>query len=41
MLGHLKIVPDFSYADMEFYTLDYTHYAKDDVDFYFIRNTTG
>jgi len=41
MLGHLNIVPDFSYADMEFYTLDYTHYAKDDVDFYFIRNTKG
>ncbi|MFW5835367.1 MAG: glycosyl hydrolase [bacterium] len=41
MLRQLNVVPDFSYADKEFNTLDYTHYAKDDVGFYFIRNTTG
>jgi hypothetical protein len=41
MLEHLKIEPDFSYADMDLYTLDYTHYTKGDLNFYFIRNTTG
>ncbi len=40
MLESLNIAPDFSYRGKEFYTLDYIHYAKDDLDFYFIRNTT-
>jgi hypothetical protein len=41
MLRSLGIGPDFIYPGNEFYTLDYIHYAKDELDFYFIRNTTG
>jgi hypothetical protein len=41
MLAHLQIEPDLSYSDMDLYTLDYTHYTKDDLSFYFIRNTTN
>lgn len=41
VLGSLNIVPDFSYPGKENYTLDYVHYAKDDIDFYFVRNTTA
>src|SRR5690606_16208558 len=41
VLDHLGIVPDISYAGNEFFTLDYIHYAKEDIDFYFVRNTTG
>lgn len=40
MLASLKIGPDFRYPDDALFTLDYTHYAKDGLDFYFIRNTT-
>lgn len=40
VLGNMNISPDFSYLGAELYLLDYTHYAKDDLDFYFIRNTT-
>lgn len=40
-LKSLNIGPDFSYPGAEFFILDYVHYAKDDLDFYFIRNTTG
>jgi hypothetical protein len=40
MLGMMNIQPDFSYPGKEFFTLDYIHYSKDDMDFYFIRNTT-
>ena len=38
-LNDLQIAHDFSYPGDEFYTLDYTHYEKDGLDFYFIRNT--
>ncbi len=41
MLKTLKIPPDFEYDDKGFYTLDYTHYRKDGLDFYFVVNTTG
>jgi hypothetical protein len=37
----MNIVPDFSYPGKEFYKLDYVHYTKNDLDFYFIRNTAG
>lgn len=40
MLASLKIGPDFHYHGDDLFTLDYTHYAKDGLDFYFIRNTT-
>jgi hypothetical protein len=36
----LGLVPDFKYADLGFYSLDYTHYQKDDMAFYFVVNTT-
>lgn len=41
ILASMKIGPDFDYSDKEFSTLDYVHYTKNDLDFYFIRNTTG
>lgn len=41
VLKSINVVPDFSYPGDEFYSLDYIHYAKDDLDFYFITNTTG
>ena len=41
LLESLDIMPDLDYADKAFYTLDYTHYQKDGLDFYFIVNTTG
>jgi hypothetical protein len=41
MLKSLNVLPDFSYPGNEFHELDYIHYAKNDVDFYFIRNTTA
>ncbi len=41
ILEALKVVPDFDYDDKGFYTLDYTHYRKDGMDFYFVVNTTG
>lgn len=41
MLEALKVIPDFDYDDKGFYTLDYTHYQKDGMDFYFVVNTTG
>jgi hypothetical protein len=40
ILESLNIGPDFSYTGEEFFILDYIHYAKDDLDFYFVRNTT-
>ncbi len=40
-LKTLKVAPDFDYDDKGFYTLDYTHYRKDGMDFYFVVNTTG
>jgi len=41
ILEALELVPDFDYEDRGFYTLDYTHYQKEDMDFYFVVNTTG
>jgi hypothetical protein len=41
ILQELKITPDFDYKDKGFYTLDYTHYQTDGIDFYFVVNTTG
>jgi hypothetical protein len=41
VLKSLNVVQDFNYPGMELNTLDYIHYAKGDLDFYFIRNTTG
>lgn len=41
MLASMNMVPDFSYPGKDFFELDYIHYAKDDLDFYFIRNTTA
>ncbi len=41
VLESMGIGPDFSYPGKEFNTLDYIHYAKGGVDFYFIRNTTA
>lgn len=41
MLKYLDIIPDFNYTGNQFNTLDYIHYSKDDLNFYFIRNTTG
>ena len=40
MLAAMNILPDFSYSDMDLFTIDYIHYHKNDLDFYFIRNTT-
>ncbi len=40
MLNELNVSPDFSYSDKESYLLDYIHYKKDELDFYFIRNTS-
>lgn len=40
MLGALNVSPDFNYPDKESWLLDFIHYRKNDIDFYFIRNTT-
>lgn len=40
ILESLEIIPDLDYSDKAFYTLDYTHYQKDGLDFYFIINST-
>jgi len=39
MLMYLNVRPDFKYRDDKKTLLDYVHYRKDDLDFYFIRNT--
>jgi|TARA_B110000908_G_scaffold67775_1_gene81881 hypothetical protein len=41
ILKNLNISPDFKYSDMESFLLDYIHYKKGDMDFYFIRNTSN
>lgn len=41
ILEALELAPDFDYEDKGFFTLDYTHYQKGDLDFYFVVNTTG
>jgi hypothetical protein len=40
MLKALDVSPDFNYSDKESCLLDFIHYKKTDMDFYFIRNTT-
>lgn len=40
-LRALQIGPDFNYSDRDSWLLDYIHYRKDDIDFYFIRNTSN
>ncbi|MCK5105689.1 MAG: hypothetical protein KAR17_22850, partial [Cyclobacteriaceae bacterium] len=40
MLNDLNVSPDFNYSDKESFLLDYIHYKKDELDFYFIRNTS-
>lgn len=39
VLGSLGLPPDFTYPGDALYTLDYIHYAKEGLDFYFVRNT--
>jgi hypothetical protein len=39
MLTILDIPSDLDYNDKESFLLDYIHYQKNDIDFYFIRNT--
>lgn len=41
VLESLGVIPDFRYPGSPYFTLDYIHYARSDLDFYFIRNTTG
>jgi hypothetical protein len=41
MLKTLGVPPDFSYPDKKSFILDFIHYQITDIDFYFIRNTTG
>ncbi len=40
MLQKLGVTPDIDYADKQSFLLDYIHYKKNDVDFYFLRNTS-
>ncbi len=40
MLNDLNVPPDFKYSDKESFLLDFIHYRKNDLDFYFIRNTS-
>jgi hypothetical protein len=40
MLQALDISPDFNYSDKESWLLDFIHYKKNDLDFYYITNTT-
>lgn len=39
MLNIMNVPPDFSYPEKESWLIDYIHYAKNGMDFYFIRNT--
>ena len=41
MLGALNVPPDISYADQSSELIDFIHYRKNEVDFYFIRNTAN
>ncbi len=40
MLNGLHVSPDFNYPDSESYLLDFIHYKKDELDFYFISNSS-
>ncbi|SEJ77398.1 alpha-L-rhamnosidase [Cyclobacterium xiamenense] len=39
ILEALELAPDLDYEDKAFYTLDYTHYQKGGLAFYFVVNT--
>ena len=41
MLNVLGVEPDFDYADKASSLLDFIHYKKGDLDFYFVRNATN
>jgi hypothetical protein len=41
MLRIMDVAPDFDYADKDSWLLDFIHYKKNDLDFYFITNTSG
>ncbi|MBK9391482.1 MAG: hypothetical protein IPN68_15325 [Bacteroidetes bacterium] len=41
MLKYLTLKPDFEYRDNDSSLLDYIHYQKGNLDFYFVRNTTN
>lgn len=41
ILRQLGVGKDFSYSDDYNFLLDYIHYTKNNIHFYFIRNTTG
>ena len=41
MLNILEVTPDFDYADKDSWLLDFIHYRKNDLDFYFITNTSN
>ncbi len=40
-LEYLNISPDIDYVDKEKFILDYIHYKKEELNFYFVRNTTN
>jgi len=39
-IDKLNIEPDFRYTEKEEFVIDYIHYQKDNIDLYFIANTT-
>ena len=41
ILDELNISADFNYAGKETFLLDFIHYKKNDLDFYFVVNTTN
>ncbi len=41
LLNKLNVNPDFNYSDKESFLLDFIHYKKNNLDFYFIRNTSN
>ena len=41
MLKALEVSPDFNYWDKESWILDFIHYKKNELDFYYIANTTN
>jgi hypothetical protein len=41
VLAAQGVAPNIMYEDMDFFALDYIHYQKEGLDFYFMVNTTG
>jgi hypothetical protein len=41
MVKYLNVKPDFVYRDDDRALLDFIHYKKENIDFYFIRNTSS